>query len=45
MIVEPTLHMWATFGVIILGVAAYASERVSLELTSVTIIAALLIFQ
>lgn len=39
--VEPTLQMWLVLGVIAVAVAVYASERLSIELTSLLVVAAL----
>ena len=40
---EPSLEMWITLGLIAAAVAAYASERLPIELVSATIVAALLL--
>lgn len=42
--IDPDFQMWATFGVIIVALFLYATERVSLELTSIGVIVFLLIF-
>jgi len=36
--------MWVTFGIVLIGVVMYALERVSIELTSAGVLAALLVF-
>lgn len=36
--------MWVTFGIVLLGVLAYALERISIELTSAAVLATLLVF-
>lgn len=38
-----TLHMWAGFGIILVAMFAYASERVSMELTSLLVILSLML--
>lgn len=44
--VSPNLHMWLTFLIILGAVTSYALDRVSLEITSiVTIVALLLLFE
>ena len=42
-LLEPNLEMWITLGVIAAAVAAYASERLPIELVSATVVAALLV--
>ena len=42
--VEPSLELWVTLGLIAAAVAAYASERLPIELVSATVVAALLLF-
>ena len=38
-----TLHMAASYGVIVIGLAVYMSERVPMELTSLGVVAAFMI--
>ena len=40
---EPSIQMWATFAVIAVAIVSYATDRVSMEVTSIATIAALLI--
>jgi hypothetical protein len=43
--IDPTVFgMWATFAVIVVALALYTLERVSLELTSLGVICVLLVF-
>lgn len=42
--IDPALHMWVTFAVIALGMVAYAVERFPMEVTSLAILVALLVF-
>lgn len=45
-LVEPTLQMWLTFGVVIAAIVAYSYDKIPLELSSIATIAVLLlIFQ
>ncbi|PHQ60780.1 MAG: SLC13 family permease [Robiginitomaculum sp.] len=41
---ETSWQMWATFGIVIIGVTLYAFEKYSIELISIGIISALLLF-
>ena len=41
---ETSWQMWATFGIVIIGVVLYAFEKYSIELISIGIISALLLF-
>ncbi len=43
MIGEPSLHMWLTFAIIAVAVAVFASEKASIESTSVGIVVAFLL--
>ena len=43
MVLEPTFEMWATLFLTVLAVVAYASEWISIELTSVGVLVALLL--
>ena len=43
LILEPSIQMWATFAVIAVAIVSYATDRVSMEVTSIATIAALLI--
>ena len=40
---EPSIQMWASFAVIAVAIVSYATDRVSMEVTSIATIAALLI--
>lgn len=40
----PDFHMWVTFIVILSAVVAYASDKITIELTSITLLGVLLIF-
>lgn len=40
--IEPTLQMWLVFGIVGIAIIIYATERVSIELTSLATVAALL---
>jgi hypothetical protein len=42
--VSATFEIWVTLALIVAAVVAYASERVSIELTSAGIVAILLVF-
>ncbi len=42
--VEPSIQMWVTFGFIAVAVVTYALERITLELTSLLLLAGLLVF-
>jgi len=42
--IDPTLHMWAAFAIILGAIVAYSLERVALELTSLGVLACLLLF-
>ena len=42
--IEPSWQMWVTFGIVLIGVVAYALEKISIELTSAGVLAALLVF-
>ena len=39
--VEPTLHMWLVMGVVLAAVIAYVSEKLSIELVSLLVVASL----
>ncbi|PHQ67371.1 MAG: SLC13 family permease, partial [Robiginitomaculum sp.] len=41
---ETSWQMWATFGIVIIAVVLYAFEKYSIELISIGIISALLLF-
>lgn len=43
-VIEPSWQMWVTFGIVLIGVVAYALEKISIELTSAGVLAALLVF-
>ena len=43
LILEPSIQMWASFAVIAVAIVSYATDRVSMEVTSIATIAALLI--
>lgn len=43
-LIEPNWQMWATFGIVVLGVAFYIFDKFSIELVSASILAALLLF-
>ena len=43
-VIEPSWQMWVTFGIVLAGVVAYALEKISIELTSAAVLAALLLF-
>jgi di/tricarboxylate transporter len=43
-IIEQSWQMWITFGIVLVGVVMYALEKVSIELISAGILAALLLF-
>ncbi|WP_417514927.1 SLC13 family permease [Minwuia sp.] len=40
-VVEPTLHMWLVFAVVGIAVVAYVSEKLSIELVSLLVVASL----
>jgi di/tricarboxylate transporter len=40
-VVEPTLHMWLVMGVVLTAVVAYVSEKLSIELVSLLVVASL----
>jgi di/tricarboxylate transporter len=44
MVVSPDMQMWVTFAVIAAAVVSYALESISLEVTSVALVAAFLVF-
>ena len=41
--IDPTLQMWATFGIILVAIVLYASDKLALEITSLGVVAALLL--
>jgi di/tricarboxylate transporter len=41
--IVPTLQMWATFGVILVAIVLYASDKLALEMTSLGVVAVLLL--
>ena len=41
--IEPTLQMWMTFGIILVAIVLYASDKLALEITSLSVVAALLL--
>ena len=43
MALEPSFEMWATLLLTVLAVVAYASEWISVELTSISVLVALLL--
>lgn len=43
LVLEPSIQMWASFAVIAVAIVSYATDRVSMEVTSIATIAALLI--
>lgn len=43
-LIEPSWQMWATFGIVLSGVAFYILDKFSIELVSACILAALLLF-
>jgi di/tricarboxylate transporter len=43
-VIEPSWQMWVTFGIVLIGVVAYALEKISIELTSAAVLATLLVF-
>lgn len=41
--IEPTIHTWATFAIIAAAIVSYAWEKVSLEMTSIAVVAVFLV--
>ncbi len=41
--IDPSLQMWATFGIILAAIVLYASDKLALEITSLGVVAALLL--
>lgn len=44
MIVDPAIQMWVTFGVVLVALFFYASEKAPIGVTSIAVIAGLLVF-
>lgn len=44
MAIDPTFHMWVTFGVILVAMVTYSLEKIPLEVTSIVTLAFLLVF-
>ena len=42
--IDPTVHMWAVFGFVLVGMISFAVEKVSVEVTSLSVLVALLLW-
>ena len=43
-VIEPTFHMWIVIATIVVAVISYASEKATLEMTSIGVVAFLVLY-